>query len=108
MKILRIPLTVNEPHQRAAVLLSGVRYRIALDWNGRIGRWIVGLTHADSGRAIFSGRILATRADLLRLYRFSPDCPAGTLFAYDAAGLDREASFTTLGLDDGVILLYAA
>lgn len=106
MTALRIPVSKAEPSQSLVVLLDGVRYRVSLDWNGRIGRWLCALTHADSGRALFTGRVLATRSDLLRLYRFSPDCPPGILSPIDLSGLDREASFSTLGADDGIALVY--
>jgi hypothetical protein len=103
---LRVPVTRSEPSQSLVVLLDGVRYRISLDWNGRIGRWLCALTHADSGRVVFTSRVLATRSDLLKLYRFSPDCPPGILSPIDLSGLDREASFSTLGADDGIALVY--
>jgi len=103
---LRIPVSKAEPSQSLVVLLDGVRYRVSLDWNGRIGRWLCALTHADSGRVVFTSRVLATRSDLLRLYRFSPDCPPGILSPIDLSGLDREADFSTLGADDGIALVY--
>lgn len=106
MTALRVPATRSEPSQSLVVLLDGVRYRISLDWNGRIGRWLCALTHADSGRVVFTSRVLATRSDLLKLYRFSPDCPPGILSPIDLSGLDREASFSTLGADDGIALVY--
>lgn len=106
MTALRVPVTRSEPSQSLVVLLDGVRYRISLDWNGRIGRWLCALTHADSGRVVFTSRVLATRSDLLKPYRFSPDCPPGILSPIDLSGLDREASFSTLGADDGIVLVY--
>lgn len=106
MIALQIPIRRNVPNQSKTVLLDGVRYRISLDWNGRIGRWLCALTHADSGRVVFTSRVLATRSDLLKLYRFSPDCPPGILSAIDLSGLDREADFSTLGADDGIALVY--
>ena len=106
MTALRIPVARSEPSQSFVALLDGVRYRISLDWNARIGRWLCALTHADSGRVVFTSRVLATRSDLLKLYRFSSDCPLGILSPIDLSGLDREADFATLGADDGIALVY--
>jgi hypothetical protein len=106
VSVLRIPIARAEPSQSLVVLLDGVRYRVSLDWNARIGRWLCALTHADSGRVLFTSRVLATRSDLLKLYRFSSDCPPGILSPIDLSGLDREADFSTLGLDDGIALVY--
>jgi len=104
--ILRIPLRSGEPSQALTVLLDGVRFRLVLDWNGRIGRWVLGLSHADSGRLLFGGRVLAARSDLLRLYRFSDDCPRGSLVLVDASGAEREPDLTSLGLESGHALWY--
>ena len=106
MTVLLLPIRRSTPNQSKTVLLDGVRYRVSLDWNARIGRWLCALTHADSGRVLFTSRVLATRSDLLKLYRFSPDCPPGVLSPIDLSGLDREADFSTLGLDDGIALVY--
>lgn len=106
MIALQIPIRRMKAAQSKTVLLDGVRYRVSLDWNARIGRWLCALTHADSGRVLFTSRVLATRSDLLKLYRFSPDCPPGVLSPIDLSGLDREASFSSLGADDGIALVY--
>lgn len=99
MTTLLLPIRPSIASQAFTVLLGGRRYRITLGWNGRLQRWTVSL--ASETATIFSGRILATRADLLRQHRYRDDVPPGVLALVDLSGLDREATFESLGAPDG-------
>lgn len=101
---LVLPARPRVAAQRFTVLLSGRRYTIDLGWNGRLQRWTIGLS--SETEAIFSGRILATRADLLRQHRYREDVPPGVLVLLDRADIDREPDFESLGALDGHALCY--
>lgn len=102
--ILQLPVRPSVAAQAFTVLLQGRRYRVDLGWNGRIQRWTISL--ASESSAIFSGRILATRADLLRAHLYREDVPRGLLSLVDVTGADREASFESLGAPDGHLLQF--
>ena len=102
---LSLPVRPGLAAQRFSVILDGRRYRIDLDWIGRIGRWSISLS-LDGGSQVWGARILATRADLLREHRHRLDVPPGVLVCLDLAGLDREPSISSLGADDGHALVY--
>ena len=103
---LTLPARPLVAAQRFDVVLDGRRYRVDLDWIGRLGRWIVSLSALPSERPIFTSKIAATRADLLRPFRWNVDAPPGTLAMIDRAGLDREAALESLGAADGHALIY--
>lgn len=103
---LSLPVRPGIAAQRFSVILDGRRYRIDLDWIGRIGRWSISFS-LDGGSQVWGARILATRADLLREHRHRLDVPPGVLVCLDLAGLDREPSIETLGANDGHALIYA-
>jgi hypothetical protein len=81
------------------VRLDGRAYTIKLEWIGRIDRWSISMP------GIFGVRLLTTGSELLRAHRFNPLCPPGALFLYDRKGEDREATFLSLGAEDGHSLI---
>jgi hypothetical protein len=105
MTVLALPVRSGLAAQRFSVILDGRRYRIDLDWLGRIRRWSISLA-LDGGSVVWGSRILATTADLLRQHRHRDDVPPGILACIDLAGLDREPDLETLGRPDGHSLVY--
>ncbi len=94
-EILIIPLT-TAPHQEQTTTLDGKRFRLRVDWNGRLERWYFDLFR-DDGTAIVQGKALVTSADLLRQYRADPTAPQGALTLVDQEGRDEEAGLLSLG-----------
>lgn len=94
-EIQTIPL-VSTPHQIQTTTLDGKRFRLRVDWNGRIERWFFDLLR-DDDTPIVLGKALVTNADLLRQYRADPTCPQGVLMLVDQEGKDAEAGVLDLG-----------
>jgi hypothetical protein len=92
----RIPLRPNIAAQSVTLTLDGRRYRLDLDWIGRIRRWSFSLYTAD-GTPIVQGKGLVVGADLLRRTRYNPACPQGALHLVDLRG-DTDAALDTLGV----------
>lgn len=107
MKLYTLPVRPSIPAQSFGVVLDGRRYRVSLDWIGRIGRWSIDLVR-EGGEPVFRGRILATGADLLRQFQAQTDVPVGVLVLVDRSGTSREATLDTLGRSDGHSLVFVA
>lgn len=107
MKLYTLPVRPSIPAQSFGVVLDGRRYRVSLDWIGRIGRWSIDLVR-EGGEPVFLGRILATGADLLRQFQAQTDVPVGVLVLVDRSGASREATLDTLGRPDGHSLVFVA
>jgi hypothetical protein len=96
--IIEIPIKSGAASQNQLTTLAGRRYRIAFDWNQRIGRWFIGL-ETESGDVLLSGKALSVNTDLLRQIRHIPECPEGMLMLLDPTGADREADLYSVGVD---------
>jgi hypothetical protein len=107
MALLTIPVGHRIAAQTQITTLDGRRYRLSLDWLQRIARWTFSL-ETEAGDAICSTKGLATRGDLLRLFRWNPACPPGVLTVIDTlAGGDSEPELDTLGRRHALIYFEA-
>lgn len=103
--LVTIPVAPGVPAQDVTVTLDGRRFVLRLDWNARIGRWMLDLS-TENGAAILRAKGLALRADLLRQVRYRTDAPPGVLMAIDTQAQDAEVSLGTLGLRTRHRLVY--
>ena len=94
---LQIPLRANIPAQSVSVTLDGRRYRLQLDWIGRIRRWSFSLA-TESGTSIVRSKGLVLGADLLKRSRHNALCPQGALILTDLQQLEAEATIDSLGV----------
>ena len=82
--------------QSITLTLDGRRYRLDLDWIGRIRRWSFSL-YTAAGAPIVRSKGLVVGADLLGRTRHDPRCPQGALHVVDLQG-DSDASLDSLGV----------
>lgn len=94
---LRIPLRPSLPTQTVALALDGRRYRLRLDWIGRLQLWSFSLSTVD-GALLLGVKGLVLGADLLARHRHNPAIPQGVLYFEDLQGLDAEATLDSLGV----------
>lgn len=103
--VLRIPLRPSRPTQTVVTTLDGRRYRIKLDWIGRIARWSISIYSSD-GALLLGTKGLVLGSDVLRRSRYNPAIPQGILYLEDLQGLDEEATLDSLGVRH--VLRFAA
>lgn len=94
--LVTIPVQEQIPAQRQTTTLDGRRYIVGLDWNARLGRWLLDL-FTETGTEILRCKALCVGADVLRQVRYRTDAPPGVLILLDLQGLDAEADLVTLG-----------
>ncbi len=93
--MITIPVAWRTAAQSQVTTLGGRRYRLSLDWIGRIERWSFSL-ETEGGTVLCSTKGLALRADPLRILRYLPECPTGVLTVIDTEG-DEEPTLESLG-----------
>lgn len=93
----RIPIRPRRAAQSINVTLDGRRFRIDLDWNGRIQRWTLSLFQAN-GDPILQSKAVVLGADLLGRTRHKLECPQGALILVDLQDGDVEADLDSLGV----------
>lgn len=101
-EVLKIPLRPNRAAQSVFVTLDGRRFRIDLDWIGRIRRWVFSL-YTGSGTPILLCKGLALGADLLKRTRHRQDCPQGALLVRDRQDANAEPTLDSLGVRHDLI-----
>lgn len=95
---LRVPLRPAVPSQRVFVTLEGRRFRLDLEWLGRIQRWSISVyTGAGAGDPIVQGKGLVINANVLGQCRYRVDAPAGALILSDTQNQNEEATLASLG-----------
>jgi len=80
-----------------AITLDGRRYRIRVEWLGRLARWTLSISTAD-GTLLLGTKGLVLGSDLLRRSRHDPRVPQGILYLEDLQGADEEATLGSLGV----------
>jgi hypothetical protein len=93
----RIPLRPSRAAQTVAVTLDGRRYRLRLDWLGRLQRWSFSLSTVG-GTLLLGTKGLVLGADLLKHHRHNPEIPQGVLYLEDLQGAGEEATLDSLGV----------
>lgn len=81
--------------------LGGVPYRLAFDFNQRLGRWFVSVARVD-GTPILSSKAATVGVDLLRQV---PEIP-GALVVLDAAAASADPGFVGFGPGGAFALLF--
>lgn len=95
--VTRIPLRPNRPTQEVVTTLDGRRYRLRLDWLGRIQRWAISVYSSD-GALLVGCRGLVLGSDVLRRSRHDVRVPQGHLYLEDLQGAGEEATLESLGV----------
>lgn len=93
---LILPIASGVAHQEQTLTLDGRRYRLRLDWSGRLDRWAFDLLDSAEVPIVLSGG-LVLGTDMLRQVRSSPRTPPGALVLLDTEGQDAEATLFSLG-----------
>lgn len=93
---LRVPLRPAVPSQRVFVTLAGRRFRLDLEWLGRIQRWSISV-YTGAGDPIVQGKGLVLGANVLGQCRHRTDAPAGALLLSDTRDQNAEATLASLG-----------
>ncbi len=93
----QIPMRPRVAAQTVNVALDGKRYRLELDWVGRLRRWAFSLA-TESGTYIVRSKGLVLGADLLKRSRYKTDCPQGALILTDLQKGEAEAGLDSLGV----------
>ncbi len=105
MADLLIP-TSSDPHYVQTTSLDGTAYTLTFKWNRRAERWSLTLGTAD-GEPIIEGIALVTGCDLLKGYRYLPECPPGILVCSPLGSDDATPGIVELGEGLRVVLTYA-
>ena len=93
----RIPIRPSRPSQTIAISLDGRRYRLRLEWLGRLARWAFSLYTAE-GVLLLGTKGLVLGADLLKRSRHDPRIPQGVLYLADLQGANADATLDSLGV----------
>lgn len=92
---IEIPVSLDTPLYTERVILDGREYVLRFDWNGREGRWYLGLETAE-GSPLYRGiKIVADWPLFRRLV--SPEAPIGMIVARDITGRGEAPGFGDLG-----------
>jgi hypothetical protein len=92
---IEVPVAVDVPLYTMRVVLDEREYEIRMDWNGREGRWYLGINTVE-GRSLYHGvKVVADWPLLRRLV--DPEAPRGMLVARDFAGSGEPPGFGDLG-----------
>lgn len=94
--IFTVPVVASEPHQSLFVNLDGRRFRLDLNWNGRVERWSISVYAADDTPVVLN-KGLRLGGDVLRSTRYKPSCPQGVLSVVDPTGLAEAPTLDSLG-----------
>lgn len=97
-----IPVDSADPHYTLDVTLSGIAYRLSLDWNTRGGFWALGIYDQTGAPIVLGVKIVA---DWELLARFANSrLPPGLLFCVDTSGQGLDPTDSDLGTR--VLLVY--
>ena len=100
--VYKIPLRPGRAAQSVFVTLDGRRFRIDLDWLGRIRRWSFSL-YTGAGVPLLRCKGLVLGADLLKRIQHNPEAPRGAFFLVDRQEANAEATLDSLGIRHDLI-----
>ena len=99
MAYIEIPLRTDIYSYFQNVVIDGVVYRMDVRYNGRMERWIIGLSDAE-GNALLAGIPLLPSYPLTEKFRGCiENLPAGQFLIVDETGAERTPTRDDLGED---------